>query len=95
MREYEMMVILRAELPEEERDALLESIQRWVETGEGKIENVDHWGRRRMMYEIDGERDGYYLVYQLGLPTTAPAELERNLRLNEDVLRHLLTRQDE
>lgn len=95
MREYELMVILRAELPDEERNALLETIQQWVENADGKITNVDHWGRRRMMYEIDGERDGYYLVYNLELPASAPIDIERNLRFNENVLRHLLTRQDE
>mgnify|MGYP001413874870 CR=1 FL=1 len=95
MRDYELMVILRPELPEDERSAQLETIQRWVGSTSGQLENIDEWGRRRLMYEIDNERDGYYLVYKLKLPADAPAELERNLRINENILRYLIIRLDE
>lgn len=94
MRDYEMMVILSGELPDDERSAMLDTIQQWVETAGGTVEKADHWGRRHMTYEIDGQRDGYYVVYTLDLPVNAPAELERNMRLNENVLRYLITRQE-
>jgi len=54
MRNYELMVILRPELSDEERNAQLESIQQLVGSLKGSVGNVDHWGRRRLMYEIDG-----------------------------------------
>jgi small subunit ribosomal protein S6 len=95
MRNYELMVILRPELSDEERNAQLESIQQLVGSLKGSVGNVDHWGRRRLMYEIDGERDGYYVVYQLELPASAPAEIERTLRFNENVIRYLVTRKEE
>lgn len=94
MRDYEMMVILSGELPDDERSAMLDTIQQWVETAGGAIKNADHWGRRRMTYEIGGQRDGYYVVYTLDLPANAPADLERQMRLNENVLRFLITRQE-
>lgn len=95
MRTYELMVILRPEMAEDERNSQLETIQQLVESVNGTVENVDHWGRRRMMYEINGERDGYYLVYQVNLPANAPAEIERVMGLNEAIIRFLITRKDE
>lgn len=95
MRDYEMMVILRADLGEADQSGMFDTISGWVEANDGEVASVDHWGRRRMAYEIEGQRDGYYLLYQLNLPPQAPAELERSLRINENVLRHLIIRRDE
>lgn len=95
MRSYELMVVLRADLSDEDRSALFDQVAKWIDNGEGEIASIDHWGRRRLAYEIDGQRDGYYAVYDLNLPPSAPADLERNLLIHEDVLRHLLTRRDD
>lgn len=95
MRDYEMMVILRADLSEADQSGMFDTIGGWVEASQGEVASIDHWGRRRMAYEIDGQRDGYYVLYQLNLPPQAPAELERDLRLNENILRHLITRKDD
>lgn len=95
MREYEMMVILRADLSEDDLSTQIGAVQGWIEANNGTITEVDRWGRRRLAYPIERQRDGYYLLYKLNLPPAAPLELERNLRINENVLRYLIVRQDE
>lgn len=92
MRDYEMMLILRADLSDEDLTSTVDAVQGWIANGGGTIKNVDRWGRRRLAYQIDRQRDGFYLLYSLDLPVELPAELERNLRINENVLRHLIIR---
>ena len=95
MRPYEMMVLFSTDLDNDELEAQLDLVDKWIKDNEGEVVNVDHWGRRRMAYEIKDQRDAYYVVYQLNMPASAPVEVERNLRLTEDILRYLITRGDE
>jgi small subunit ribosomal protein S6 len=95
MPDYELMLVLRADLPEEALSAQLETVKNWIEGNQGKIEEIDRWGRRRLAYPINGERDGLYIVYSLKMPSSAPIEIERNLRIAENVLRYLITRKDD
>ena len=95
MRNYEMIVILRADLAEDDLANQLDTIQGWVERAGGEISELNHWGRRRMAYRIQNQRDGYYLLYKLRLDPDAPAEIERTLRIDENILRYLIVRDDE
>ena len=90
MRTYEMAVVLRTDLSDEDRTSQLETIQGWVQANGGNVAKVDLWGRRRLAYEINNQRDGYYTLMTVGLPPQAPREIERNLGLNENVLRYLI-----
>jgi small subunit ribosomal protein S6 len=92
MRTYEMVVVLRADLADEDRNSQLETIQGWIGAQGGNIAKVDQWGRRRLAYQINNQRDGFYTLITAELPAQAPTELERNLRLNESVIRFLITR---
>nr|MBN1229454.1 30S ribosomal protein S6 [Anaerolineae bacterium] len=94
MRKYELMVVLRADLAEADLTALIETVENWINTSGGTVQEANHWGRRRLAYQIDGERDGYYIVYKLLLPPSAPPGLERYLSIAEDVLRYLITRDE-
>lgn len=91
MRTYEMAIVLRTDLADEDRTNQLETIQGWVQANGGNIVKVDSWGRRRLAYEINNQRDGYYTLITAALPAQAPMELERNLNINENVLRFLIT----
>jgi small subunit ribosomal protein S6 len=95
MRPYEMMVLLTTDLKDDDLTSQLETIEGWVKNNDGEIAEIKHWGRRRMAYEIKDQRDAYYVLYQLNMPASAPSEVERNLRLNESVLRYLITRTDD
>jgi small subunit ribosomal protein S6 len=92
MRTYETVVILRPGLEEE---ALATTVSRFIDliaSGGGAIEHRDDWGKRRLAYEIGGERDGYYTLLRFKADSPTLKGLERAFRLNEDVLRHLIVR---
>jgi small subunit ribosomal protein S6 len=95
MRLYELGLILRVDKTEDELADLVETIKGWIVNQEGKIVKEDVRGRRRLAYPIAKQRDGYYIFYEIEMPTTAPAEIERNLNISEDVLRYLFIRCDE
>ena len=92
MRQYEMMVIAHPELVDEGLTKTIETIGEWITASEGKVVKIDNWGRRKFAYPIDKLRDGNYILFDVELEPTAIVELERNLRLSEDVLRYLLVR---
>ena len=95
MREYEIMVVVRADLAEDDLANQVEAIQGWITSREGTITEVNHWGRRRLAYPIAKQQDGYYILFKTQLPSTAPIEIERTLRITEGVLRYLVVRCDE
>jgi small subunit ribosomal protein S6 len=95
MRTYELMLVVRADLSEDDLATQLETVKGWIETNGGEIVEADHWGTRRLAYEIEGQRDGYYVVYTLKLPPQAPVELERVMGISENVLRYMITRADD
>jgi small subunit ribosomal protein S6 len=95
VRSYEVAVIIRADIGEENLSQQIETIQGWIESGGGKVTHIDHWGHRRLAYLIEKQRDGYYAFYKAEMSPEAPVEIERNLRLSENVLRYLIIREDE
>ena len=97
MRDYEMMYILSPEIGDENFGASVEKINSLITRlgGElGEINQTSPWGKRRLAYPIGKHNDGYYVVTNLKLDPGQTGELERSLRLNEEVLRHLLVSQE-
>jgi len=92
MRRYELMLVLRPDLPDDKVQAALERSARAIAAGGGQIVKQAPWGRRRLAYPIDHHREGSYYVILFEAPATAIAELERGLLISEEVLRHLVTR---
>lgn len=90
MRAYEMMYITRPDLDEEAEKAVLERLQKIITDQGGTIDNVDVWGRRRLAYEIAGYREGNYVVVQFQGPAELPGELERVMRLSDEIIRHII-----
>ena len=95
MRAYEVVAVLRADLSEEDQSTQIDTIKGWITTKDGNVSQVEHWGRRRLAYPIAKQRDGYYLLLKVEMPASALDELERNLRISENVLRFLVTRENE
>jgi len=91
MRNYELVVIIHPDLDDEAIDQALDKIRNWVEKGEGKILEIDKWGKRRLAYPIQKQNEGLYYLLKITMPPTANAEIERNLRILEPVMRYLLT----
>jgi small subunit ribosomal protein S6 len=94
MRRYEMMVILDPALEERTVQPSLEQFLRVVTAAGGTVDRVDVWGRRRLAYEIDKKSEGIYTVIDLTAEPDAVKELDRQLNLNEAVLRTKILRPD-
>ncbi|WP_225844990.1 30S ribosomal protein S6 [Streptomyces sp. HPF1205] len=87
MRHYELMLILDPDLEERAVSPLIESFLSVVRNGGGSVEKVDTWGRRRLAYEINKKPEGIYSVIDLKATPDVVKELDRQLNLNESVLR--------
>ena len=94
MRRYELMVILDPELEERTVAPELDRFLNVVRKGGGEVENVDIWGRRRLAYDIKKKSEGIYAVVDLQATPDLAKELDRQLNLNEAVLRTKLLRPD-
>ncbi len=92
MRRYELMLILRPDLPDDRTQAVLDRTTRGISASGGPIVKLAPWGRRRLAYAIDRHREGSYHIVIFEAPAEAIAELERALLITEEVLRHLVTR---
>jgi small subunit ribosomal protein S6 len=92
MRAYELMVIYGGDTDEAVVNESLASIGRQVESGHGSIATTDRWGRRRFAYQIDHKWEGIYVVLEIVTEATDLHEIERSLRLADEVVRHKLIR---
>ena len=96
MRRYELVVVLSPQVADEEvPDALERLVKRPVEAQGGQLQETDHWGRRKLAYPIQSHLEGNYVVTQLSLDPSQTMELERGLKISEEVIRHLLVRLDD
>jgi small subunit ribosomal protein S6 len=94
VRRYELMIILDPDLEERTVAPSLDQFLSVVRSGGGRVEKVDVWGRRRLSYEIDKKPEGIYAVIDLAAEPAVVKELDRQLNLNEAVLRTKLLRPD-
>lgn len=93
MRAYELMVILRGDLDEPVAHAWVKTVTSGIETAGGSVHGQPAWwGKRRFAYPIDKREEGYYAVFELVAAGGALDELERTLRIADDVVRHKLLR---
>src|ERR1700729_498591 len=95
MRHYEMMIILEPSLEERTVQPSLEQFLNVVTTGGGTVDKVDVWGRRRLAYQIDKKSEGIYTVIDMTAEPDTVKELDRQLNLNEAVLRTKIIRPDQ
>jgi small subunit ribosomal protein S6 len=95
MRSYEIMFIAHPDLDDTSLTALLDRAKSWVTNSGGQVTQLDVWGRRRLAYPIRKQHEGQYVLMQTQLPPAATSEVERNLRLTEQVMRFQVVRTDE
>jgi len=94
MRRYELMLVLRPDVADDKAQAVIDRTTRQIVAGGGQIVKVAPWGRRRLAYPIDRYREGSYHIVLFEAPGDVIAETERSLLITEEVLRHLVTRDD-
>ena len=93
-RKYEMIYLINTVLGEEGVNAVVEKIKNLVETS-ATLEKVDVWGRRRLAYEIEKQKEGFYVLMQFTAEAEFPHELERVLKITDGVMRFLVIRLDD
>ena len=93
-RDYELGFILNPEVSEEQSHAMLERVEQIVSNYDGQVVRVNQWGRRRLAYPIQHHRDGYYVFFDMILTPETVLELDRTMKVSEEVLRHLIKRRD-
>jgi len=89
MRAYETMLVLRSDLEEEAREAIIAKFEGVVAKEGGNVQPTTKLGKRRLAYEINDHREGFYALLNFEANNTTPAELERLLKIDENVLRYL------
>jgi len=93
-RDYELGFIFNPEVSEEQSSSILERIQQIVTNHDGQVVRVNQWGRRRLAYPIEHKRDGFYVFIDMILTPETVSELDRTLKVTEEVLRHIIIRRD-
>lgn len=95
MRNYEVLYVLRPELEEEAIDAVISRFEEIIAKSGGTVLKTDKWGKRRLAYEIKDQMEGFYVLTTFQAPKEASSELDRLMRIAEEVLRHLIVRLEE
>ncbi len=96
MNRYELTYIIDTALEEEARKELIEKVSALIAQNGGEVEKIDEtWGKRRLAYPINDKPEGYYVLVTMQAPAELPKEIERNLRINENVLRSLVIKLEE
>ena len=91
---YETVFIARQDISASQVEALTETFAAVVAEGKGEVKKKEYWGLRTLAFRIKKNRKGHYVLFNVDAPPPAVAEMERNMRLNEDVLRYLTVRVD-
>lgn len=95
MYEYELMFIVRGDAEQDRVNEITERITSDIKTAGGQVNSADPWGRRRLAYPINKQRDGQYVLVRAQIPAAHLDELDRTLKLMEDVLRHMVVKADD
>jgi small subunit ribosomal protein S6 len=95
MRAYEVMYIIRPDLDEEQTNAVIEKFKGLLEAQGATIENIDKCGKRRLAYEIKDFLDGFYTIVTFQAEPAAVAELERVMRISDEVIKYLIVSKEE
>ena len=94
MRNYEVMFVIDPALEDAKKDATVESVQSII-AADGEVGKVDVWGMKKLAYPIDKKEEGYYAVVEFQGNPTLPKELDRRLKISDNVIRHIIINKDE
>lgn len=97
MRIYELIYIVKPDIPEEEIDGVADLVREVIESGGGTVDKIDKWGKRRMAYRVQKYQDAIYVLVQYSLEDAEdlPKEIERRLRVADPVIKFMTVRIDE
>ncbi len=89
MAKYELMFIIDPVLEDEKKNAVVERVQEII-NADGEVSKVDTWGMRKLAYPIQKKNEGYYVVVEFNASPVLPKELDRRLKISDDVMRHII-----
>lgn len=92
MNKYEILYIINASLDDSAKDAIIEKFSNLVTDNGGEVESVDKWGVKKFAYEMEFKSEGYYVLMNFTAEASLPAEMERQMRISDDVIRYLVIR---
>jgi small subunit ribosomal protein S6 len=93
MNKYETIYIISPTIDEEQVKATVEKFSNLVSEN-GELEKVEEWGRKKLAYEVQDQKEGYYVLMNFSANPDFPSELERNFKITEDILKYLIIRRD-
>jgi small subunit ribosomal protein S6 len=91
MRKYELMCIIQPDLDENAFNGVLDKVKGWISDSGGSVDKAEVWGRRKLASLIKKHREGQYVLLNVTMNPATTSDLERNLRYQESVLRHMLS----
>jgi small subunit ribosomal protein S6 len=95
MRKYEIMYIIRPNIEEDAKKALVERFNKILTDNGAELTEAKEWGKRRLAYEINDFRDGYYMLLKVNAEAAATQEFDRLAKISEDIIRHMVTKEEE
>ncbi len=92
MNNYQLLYIIENGIGDEEKLALIDKFSALVESLGGTVDAIEKWGTRKYAYPINYKKEGYYVLMKFSANAEAPAEIERQLKINENIVREMITR---
>ena len=94
MNKYELAVVVSAKIEDDARAAVVEKVKDLITRFGGNVTDVDEWGKKRLAYEIQKMKEGFYYFVHFDAEATVPAEIEQRMRIMDNVLRYLCVKQE-
>ena len=94
MNKYELTVVVNAKIEDDERTQVIEKVKALITRFGGNVTDVDEWGKRRLAYEIQKMREGFYYFIHFDAEADVPGEIEQRIRIMDNVIRYLCVRQE-
>ena len=94
MINYEVMFVIDPAIEDDKKEATIEAVK-GINAAEGEVGNADVWGMKKLAYPIQKKTEGYYVVIEFKAQPTLPAELDRRLKISDNVIRHIIINKDE
>lgn len=94
MNKYELTLVVSAKIEDDARTATVEAVKELIAKFGGTITNIDDWGKKKLAYEIQKMKEGFYYFIQFDAQATAPIEIESRIRIMENVIRFLCVSQE-
>ncbi len=95
MNKYELALVVNAKIEDDARTATVEKAKEYITRFGGTVTEVEDWGKKRLAYEVQKMREGFYYFIQFDADAAVPAQVEQNVRIMDNVLRFLCVRKDE